>query len=913
MGQGRQGSGCKSKRVKMKSIEEKLAANQLDRLAKHWSGMKGKRIQPTDAIKLSAMVAKFGKDELEQLAAKDIPFLSMAAINNLMIKHNYNAAKIKGLMKEDTELLYDLYMFEDVDAGEYDYEGDMAKTQLVTISDAAEELHDMLEDDENIPEWCQNKITKAMDYLDSVRDYMLAKDTGEEPGDENPNEEYELDEKKGDLHLYNNEADARKKAKEVSGKVIKGTGKSTGKWAVKEEFEPKTAGMKITHKKPHPAGGHYVVLSKPGAGQHVIRHLNKGKVKTLGTVASLGLAKSYIDAKAKGKDPKDLIKKENYKVGDTVKPTKGPHAGHPHEVIHDHGDGHYNIAPIGLAPKSIKYGLGAAKAHKKDLRKESLNMDEGILKPLNKDIKEAATSAMKKAGTELSAYAKKSGGIDKAAFLKAAEMLSSAQAGMSFIKFVKDQDTEVFEKIITVMSKHMGKQTVEKMFKVRIREDLAAKVRKEEVEQLDELSPRTKASYYKKAKDQNKSTQKAYDKSVKSSPDKFFGQDDPKDQARAKTMDKRQKGMAMVKGRKYGQKYEDTNRSKFADGSPLNKGMKEETDLTEMKDHGRFVFDMKSKEHMNAAKKDLKAAGLSGRNRPMHSGEEHALHVKGSAKAIHKVMKKHTNNMHHSNMGSHHDMNDDTYGHRLTNESVQVDEILDTPKAMQSYKNKAKASYSKAASSAAAKILRGKDKDGNRADHRPELKTMAKRKKGMTGADMVAVRRTFDNLRKEDNEATNPLQKRADANKKAIDTGFMKLSKSDYEKEKKRLSGEGAMKRIATTQSNKADRIGSGGSKGLNTFKKKPAKVDEKAPKVDPNKYAAHMAKNKKPKKMSSTQTSLAGIRKKIGEKLEVSDGMGAWIDDFKQSDAPQFKGKNAKERRDMAIAAYLSAKKDSE
>jgi hypothetical protein len=178
----------------MKSIEEKLATNQLDRLAKHWSGMKGKRIQPTDAIKLSAMVAKFGKDELEQLAAKDIPFLSMAAINNLMIKHNYNAAKIKGLMKEDTELLYDLYMFEDVDAGEYDYEGDMAKTQLVTISDAAEELHDMLEDDENMPEWCQNKITKAMDYLDSVRDYMLAKDTGEEPGDENPNESVKLDE-----------------------------------------------------------------------------------------------------------------------------------------------------------------------------------------------------------------------------------------------------------------------------------------------------------------------------------------------------------------------------------------------------------------------------------------------------------------------------------------------------------------------------------------------------------------------------------------------------------------------------------------------------------------------------------------------------------------------------------------------
>lgn len=37
---------------------------------------------------------------------------------------------------------------------------------------------------------------------------------------------------------------------------------------------------------------------------------------------------------------------------------------------------------------------------------------------------------------------------------------------------------------------------------------------------------------------------------------------------------------------------------------------------------------------------------------------------------------------------------------------------------------------------------------------------------------------------------------------------------------------------------------------------------------------------------------------------------MGAWVDDFKKSDAPQFKGKSDKERRDMALAAYLSAKR---
>jgi len=41
-----------------------------------------------------------------------------------------------------------------------------------------------------------------------------------------------------------------------------------------------------------------------------------------------------------------------------------------------------------------------------------------------------------------------------------------------------------------------------------------------------------------------------------------------------------------------------------------------------------------------------------------------------------------------------------------------------------------------------------------------------------------------------------------------------------------------------------------------------------------------------------------------------VSDGIEAWIKDFQKSDAPQFKGKDKEERRDMAVAAYLSAKR---
>ena len=59
-----------------------------------------------------------------------------------------------------------------VNYGEYDREGDMAKDDLRTINGAAKELYDILDADENLPEWVQSKITKAVDYIDTVRDYM---------------------------------------------------------------------------------------------------------------------------------------------------------------------------------------------------------------------------------------------------------------------------------------------------------------------------------------------------------------------------------------------------------------------------------------------------------------------------------------------------------------------------------------------------------------------------------------------------------------------------------------------------------------------------------------------------------------------------------------------------------------------
>ena len=57
-----------------------------------------------------------------------------------------------------------------VDQGEYDQEGGMAIGQLGTIEDAAAELSSILAADDNLPEWVQSKITKAVDYIDTARD-----------------------------------------------------------------------------------------------------------------------------------------------------------------------------------------------------------------------------------------------------------------------------------------------------------------------------------------------------------------------------------------------------------------------------------------------------------------------------------------------------------------------------------------------------------------------------------------------------------------------------------------------------------------------------------------------------------------------------------------------------------------------
>ena len=66
---------------------------------------------------------------------------------------------------------------EEKDPREYDYEGDMIRSQLRSLLFNAQDLHDMLDEDTNLPEWVQSKVTLAEDYISTAANYMRSEMT----------------------------------------------------------------------------------------------------------------------------------------------------------------------------------------------------------------------------------------------------------------------------------------------------------------------------------------------------------------------------------------------------------------------------------------------------------------------------------------------------------------------------------------------------------------------------------------------------------------------------------------------------------------------------------------------------------------------------------------------------------------
>jgi hypothetical protein len=63
------------------------------------------------------------------------------------------------------------------DSREYDYEGEMAISQIKSIMNHSQQLMGMLKPDTNLPEWVQSKITLAKDYIQTAADYYATEVT----------------------------------------------------------------------------------------------------------------------------------------------------------------------------------------------------------------------------------------------------------------------------------------------------------------------------------------------------------------------------------------------------------------------------------------------------------------------------------------------------------------------------------------------------------------------------------------------------------------------------------------------------------------------------------------------------------------------------------------------------------------
>jgi len=107
---------------------------------------------------------------------------------------------------------------EEKDEQEYDYEGDMVKSDLRSIMANAQRIIDMVEDNDNLPEWCQSKVTIAEDYISTVANYMTAEMNEEveqlkegRPSQRHPLEGHEYH-KKSDAELEYIAKDAHKAA-----------------------------------------------------------------------------------------------------------------------------------------------------------------------------------------------------------------------------------------------------------------------------------------------------------------------------------------------------------------------------------------------------------------------------------------------------------------------------------------------------------------------------------------------------------------------------------------------------------------------------------------------------------------------------------------------------------------------------
>jgi len=86
------------------------------------------------------------------------------------LKMKISKVRLAQIIKEELEMANNAQGL--LPDGEVDQEGRMAKRQLADIAEYAQELSQMMQDETQLEAWVQAKLTKAADYIKTVKHYV---------------------------------------------------------------------------------------------------------------------------------------------------------------------------------------------------------------------------------------------------------------------------------------------------------------------------------------------------------------------------------------------------------------------------------------------------------------------------------------------------------------------------------------------------------------------------------------------------------------------------------------------------------------------------------------------------------------------------------------------------------------------
>ena len=129
--------------------------------------MRLEKIQTARQAQVKPTVARVA----EGYAVCDVNNKTVKVFEDIDVAKSYMKRHITELKEGREPVVYMSEIMEGV-LDDTDDDGWMAKSELYKLSKYAIQLHGMIQDNENLEPWVQSKITKAADYISTVKHYM---------------------------------------------------------------------------------------------------------------------------------------------------------------------------------------------------------------------------------------------------------------------------------------------------------------------------------------------------------------------------------------------------------------------------------------------------------------------------------------------------------------------------------------------------------------------------------------------------------------------------------------------------------------------------------------------------------------------------------------------------------------------